>query len=115
MTPMIRNDSRPSRNEMSSAWSTMAPVYHEVDSENRFQLAPGTGREERVGGRRGESPGRCILPIMTTGKLFLATLLAGSLALSPLARADEAANHYNLGLQLKRAGKNADAIGEMEK
>src|SRR4051794_41805499 len=39
----------------------------------------------------------------------LVTMLAGA------ARADEAADHYNLGLQLKHEGKNAEAIAEMEK
>ena len=34
---------------------------------------------------------------------------------SGAARGDEAATHYNLGLQLKRQGKTAAAIGEVEK
>ena len=41
--------------------------------------------------------------------------LAAGLAGPRLARADEAAVHYNLGLQLKRDGKVPDAIAEVEK
>src|SRR5262245_42110914 len=45
---------------------------------------------------------------------FLAAALVTALV-PGLARADAAANHYNLGLELKKQGKNAEAIAEMEK
>ena len=37
------------------------------------------------------------------------------LGLAGAAGADEAATHYNMGLQLKRQGKSADAVAELEK
>src|SRR5712671_6176707 len=42
-------------------------------------------------------------------------VLALALAAPRSARADEAAGHYNLGLQLKREGKLPEAIAECEK
>ena len=46
---------------------------------------------------------------------FLAVTTLAAALFAGRARADEAADHYNLGLQLKHQGKSADAIAEMEK
>src|SRR5436305_191823 len=46
--------------------------------------------------------------------VFAAVALLGVGAVGA-ARADEAADHYNLGLQLKRVGKVDEAIAEVEK
>ena len=45
--------------------------------------------------------------------LSFAALLAGLLA-GGAVRADDAAAHYNMGLQLKRQGKTAEAIAEIK-
>ena len=44
-----------------------------------------------------------------------ALLLAASFVAAGTARADEAAGHYNLGLQLKREGKIPQAIAACDK
>ena len=42
---------------------------------------------------------------------ILSLVLGGLMGLAPLlAKADEAAVHYNMALQLKRAGRNAEAV-----
>src|SRR5207244_313198 len=45
----------------------------------------------------------------------LAAFILTGFAAAGVARADEAAGHYNLALQYKREGKPADAIAECEK
>src|SRR5437762_13841330 len=58
----------------------------------------------------------CILgAIMRNRHGFLAVTVLAATSFAGRARADEAAGHYNLGLQLKREGKTAEAIAEMEK
>ena len=52
-------------------------------------------------------------PVWTTAASILMLFLA--LAAGRPARADQAAEHYNLGLQLKRDGKVVEAIAEVEK
>src|SRR4051794_13453771 len=58
---------------------------------------------------------------MTAGHRFPGAAAAvflvasGLLAWCATARADEAAVHYNLGLQLKRENRNPEAITELEK
>src|SRR3954470_18158114 len=50
-----------------------------------------------------------------SGSGLLATPPVLLVSWSPAARAEEPAVHYNLGLQLKRENKNAEAIAELEK
>src|SRR5439155_22617675 len=70
----------------------------------------------RPPGSFGAARAGCILgAIMRNRHGFLAVTTLAAALFAGRARADEAADHYNLGLQLKHQGKSADAIAEMEK
>src|SRR4051794_7679901 len=64
----------------------------------------------------GRSQGPGVLRGLLAGcGLFLAFQLPALPSLTRSAHADDAATHYNMGLQLKRQGKLAEAINEVEK